>query len=337
MNEILFLICSIFFINFFLKKKKILLNNTGKIHQSYSQEYQVPLSGGLVILIYFFYNIDSFNLILVFYLTSFFILGLLADLNLIKSPTFRFFAQILLLIFLLINLKIQIYDVRINWINNLLQYQYFNIFFVLFCFLVLINGTNFIDGNNGITIGYYLIIFLLILALINNAKIIYDIKFSLSFLIVLIVLLFFNFFNKLYIGDSGAYLLSVFFGYILIDIINQNQNLSPYFVVNLLWYPSFEILFSLIRKIKNKHSPLEPDTKHLHQLLFFYFSKKINLSKNFLNSITGMSINLFNGLILYLASINLNNTKIQLIILFISLTIYFFNYFILSKFKNNYF
>ena len=335
MNEILLLIFLIFLINFFLKEKNILLNNTGQKHQSYNQKYQVPLSGGLVILIYIFYNFELFNLTLIFYLTIFFILGLLADLNLIKSPTFRFLTQILLLIFLLIHLKVQIYDIRINWINDLLQYQYFNIFFVLLCFLVLINGTNFIDGNNGISLGYYLIIFSLMLTLINDEIIIYDKNFFISFLIVLFVLLIFNLLNRLYIGDSGAYLLSVFSGYILIDIINQNQNLSPYFIVNIFWYPAFEILFSLIRKIKYKYSPLKPDTKHLHQLLFFYYSKKVRLSKSFLNSITGITVNIFNGLILFFASMNLNNTKIQLAFILLSLTIYITIYFILSKFKNN--
>tara|TARA_X000001036_G_scaffold365519_1_gene350016 strand:- start:681 stop:1691 length:1011 start_codon:yes stop_codon:yes gene_type:complete len=335
MNEILFLIFLIFLTNFFLKKKNILLNNTGQIHQSYNQKYQVPLSGGLVILIYIYYNFEIFNLPLIFYLTIFFILGLFADLNLFKSPTLRFITQILLLIFFLIHLKVQIYDIRINWINDLLQYQYFNIFFVLLCFLVLINGTNFIDGNNGISIGYYLIIFFLIFKLINYEIIVYDVNFFGSFLFVLTILLIFNLFNKLYIGDSGAYLLSVFSGYILIDIINQNQNLSPYFIVNIFWYPAFEILFSLIRKIKYKYSPLKPDTKHLHQLLFFYYSKKIRLSKSVLNSFTGLSVNIFNGLILYFASMNLNNTKIQLAFVLLSLTIYIVVYFILSKFKNN--
>ena len=335
MNEILFLIFLIFLTNFFLKKKNILLNNTGQIHQSYNQKYQVPLSGGLVILIYIYYNFEIFNLPLIFYLTIFFMLGLFADLNLFKSPTLRFITQILLLIFFLIHLKVQIYDIRINWINDLLQYQYFNIFFVLLCFLVLINGTNFIDGNNGISIGYYLIIFFLIFKLINYEIIVYDVNFFRSFLFVLTILLIFNLFNKLYIGDSGAYLLSVFSGYILIDIINQNQNLSPYFIVNIFWYPAFEILFSLIRKIKYKYSPLKPDTKHLHQLLFFYYSKKVRLSKSFLNSITGISVNIFNGLILYFASMNLNNTKIQLAFLSLSLTIYITIYFILYKFRSN--
>ena len=58
------------------------------------------------------------------------------------------------------------------------------------------------------------------------------------------------------------------FAIILIKIYNFNNTISPYFIVNLLWYPAFEILFSLIRKVKNKFSPMIPDTMHLHQLIF---------------------------------------------------------------------
>ena len=168
MIEILFLILSIIILNFFCKKKNILLNTTGQIHQIYNQEYQVPLSGGLFLFIYFCYNFIYFDIILIFYLTIFFLLGLFTDIDLIKSPTYRFLFQIILLISFIINLEIVIYDVRIELINDLLRNYYFNIFFVMFCFLVLINGSNFIDGNNGISLGYFFIIFLLILNLADK-------------------------------------------------------------------------------------------------------------------------------------------------------------------------
>ena len=245
-------------------------------------------------LIYFYYNYEYFDINLIYYLSIFFILGLLTDLNYIKSPSYRFLIQILLLSLFIVHLEISIYDVRIEWINSLLDNYYFNVFFVLFCFLVLINGSNFIDGNNGISLGYFLIIFLTILNLIEKNFIFYEEIFIISFISILIILLIFNLFNQLYLGDSGVYLLSIFSGYVLIDLFLQNKDISPYFVVNIFWYPAFEILFSLIRKIKSKYSPLMPDTTHLHQLLFFFF-KKFNYSRSFLNSVTGLSINLYNG------------------------------------------
>ena len=140
-------------------------------------------------------------------------------------------------------------------------------------------------------------------------------------------------FNQLYLGDGGVYLLSLFSGFILIDLFSQNPNISPYFIVNIFWYPAFEILFSLIRKIKSKQSPLLPDTAHFHQLLFFYYIKKINLNKSFLNSLTGISINFYNGIVLYFSSININNTKIQIMFLFLSLILYLTAYYILIRYK----
>ena len=235
----------------------------------------MPLSGGLFLFIYFCYNYIYFDIILIFYLTIFFLLGLFTDIDLIKSPTYRFLFQIILLISFIVNLEIVIYDVRIELINDLLKNYYFNIFFVLFCFLVLINGSNFIDGNNGISLGYFLIIFLLIFNLADKELIVYDGAFILSFILILVILLIFNLFNQLYLGDNGVYLLSLFSGYILIDLFSKNLDISPYFIVNIFWYPAFEILFSLIRKIRSKYSPLMPDTTHLHQLLFFYFLKKL--------------------------------------------------------------
>ena len=334
MIETFFLILSIFLINIFLKKKNILPNTTGHFHQIYNQEYQVPLSGGLFIICFFYLNYKYFEITLILYFTIFYLFGLFTDLNLVKSPTYRFLVQILLLILFITHFEIAIYDVRIDFINNLLKNYYFNIFFVLFCFLVLINGSNFMDGNNGISLGYFLIIFAVILNLINKDFIYYDDFFLNSFLIILIILLFFNLLNQLYLGDSGVYLLSLFSGYILIDIFLQNPGISPYFIANIFWYPAFEILFSLIRKIKSNYSPLKPDTLHFHQILFHFYVKNINFNKKLLNSITGLSINIYNSLILYFASININNTKLQLMVLILSLTIYLIIYYILLKYKN---
>ena len=294
----------------------------------------MPLSGGIFIIGYFYLNYEYFDFILILYLSIFFLLGLFTDLNIIKSPLYRFLFQILLIIFFINHLQIALFDVRIEWINNLLENHYFNNFFVLFCFLVLINGSNFIDGNNGISIGYFLIIFLFIFNLIEKNFISYESNFIFSLILILSILLIFNLLNQLYLGDSGVYLLSLFSGFILIDLFSQNPNISPYYIVNIFWYPAFEILFSLIRKIKSKYSPLMPDTEHFHQLVFFYYSKKINLRKSLLNSLTGISINLYNGLILYFSTMFIYNTKIQITFLFFSLILYLILYFVLINFRN---
>ena len=148
-------------------------------------------------------------------------------------------------------------------------------------FLIIINGTNFIDGTNTIVIGYYsIILFLLInLSIIKNGLLI-DLENN-YFIIILFFLFLLNFLNKIFLGDSGAYLISFLFCFLLLEIHMINPQISPYFIILLLWYPGFENLFSIIRKQKFKRSALKPDTDHLHQLIFFYFKKKNILKENF--------------------------------------------------------
>ena len=90
----------------------------------------------------------------------------------------------------------------------------------------------------------------------------------------MIVIYGYNFFNKIFIGDSGSYILGFIFSIFLINFYNDNQQMSSFYIILLLWYPAFETLFSMIRKNILKRSPMKPDTNHLHQLIFYYVKKK---------------------------------------------------------------
>ena len=95
---ILFII--ILSINFILKSKNFLLSYTGLKHQIYIQQNKVPLSGGFVLLIYFLLNHYDQNMVLTFYISLFFLIGLVGDLNLFKTATLRLIIQIILIVFL---------------------------------------------------------------------------------------------------------------------------------------------------------------------------------------------------------------------------------------------
>ena len=145
---------------------------------------------------------------------------------------------------------------------------------------------------------------------------------------------FFNIANKLYLGDNGVYLLSSITRYILIDFFKSNPSISPYFIVNLLWYPAYENFFSIIRKIRFKYSAFQPDNLHLHQMIYSYFNKKTSITK-YSNTLSGLSINLFNFLIFCLATINYSNTKYQILIIILSLFVYNLAYYFLFKYKKS--
>jgi UDP-N-acetylmuramyl pentapeptide phosphotransferase/UDP-N-acetylglucosamine-1-phosphate transferase len=95
-------------------------------------------------------------------------------------------------------------------------------------------------------------------------------------------------------------MLSFFIGFYLIKIYNLNfENITPYFIILLLWYPCFENLFSILRKVYYKKSPLIPDNNHLHHYLFFMINSKVSDKKIIANNLASILILTFNSLVFY--------------------------------------
>ena len=136
-------------------------------------------------------------------------------------------------------------------------------------------------------------------------------------------------------GDTGAYILGFFYGYLLIKIYVEHQIFSPFFVILLFWYPCFENLFSILRKFKLKKSPIEPDNNHLHQLIFFYLKKKYKIKNIFANNYGSLIILLYNLIIFGFGIQNISNTQYQVILIILNLFIYCAIYFKLFAYKYN--
>ena len=323
----------ILFINKLLIKKKILISETGDIHQKFASKSSVPLTGGFFIFLGYLNFLDEkiFSFILFAFIV--FILGIFSDLKIIKSAQKKFFLQILLILSYVIFNDVQINDTRIIFLDYILQNYYINYLFVAFCILIIINGSNFIDGMNTLCIGYYLLISSIIFYLqLNEIIAIRDISIFYIFILLLTIFLL-NLVNQLYLGDSGSYLLGFSFAIFLISIYNWNQHISPFFIVLLLWYPSYENLFSIFRKNVLKRSPMYPDAKHMHQLVFFYIKKKYDLDIFLANILTGQIINFYN-LTVFLISLNfINNSKIQILLILFSIMVYTATYYKFFKYK----
>ena len=142
--------------------------------------------------------------------------------------------------------------------------------------------------------------------------------------------------NFLMLGDSGAYALSFFVGYLIINSHNSNPNISPYFFITLLWYPCFENLFSIIRKLKTKFSPFSPDNKHFHQLLYATLKKKVIKNKLLANNTSSLLILSFNFVIIFLGTTNLYSSIYQIKLIISSTLIYLLSFVILRKNLKNY-
>ena len=128
--------------------------------------------------------------------------------------------------------------------------------------MVLINGFNLIDGTNCLCSLNFLIISVFIFFLMNKLNINFM---NLKYLIIIIslsIFVIFNFFGKNFLGDGAAYGISFLLGYILLKITLINYEVSPYFIANLLWYPAFENLFSILRRNFSKKNNYLPDNEH---------------------------------------------------------------------------
>ncbi len=312
------------------KKRGILLNYSGDIHQSFSNKKNVPLAGGLFILvpiIFFLNNIFINCFVVLIYLVGFF-----SDRKILVSPKIRFLIQCILVLLFVTIFDLKINSSRIELFDNILNNKIFSIFFSAFCLLIVINGSNFIDGLNGLLISFTIIILFVLnkLNLIDNS-IISNQSINLIMFILLLVLLL-NIFNILMLGDSGAYLLGFFIGFIIISSHMSNPNISPYFFISLIWYPCFENLFSILRKLNKDFSPLKPDSKHLHQLVFFFLTKKFNLKLILSNNLSSGTIFIFNFLIIYVSTLNPSSTIFQVKLIATSIIFYNVIYIFLFKF-----
>ena len=182
-------------------------------------------------------------------------IGFFSDLNFFKSINLRFYLQLISVVLVVYFLDLYIQSIRIEFFDNLLKSYLFKIFFTTFCLLILINGSNFLDGVNTLVIGYYALVLYFISNIDSGNSRLIDDNFINLLIFSLLIFLLLNCFNQLILGDNGSYLISVFVGIYLIDLNNNNILISPYFIMNLLWYPAYETLFSIIRKVltKNQH------------------------------------------------------------------------------------
>lgn len=330
-----FLILYLLVINFFLKKFNISLDkeSVNEKHKSLlRKDSSTPLSGTfyfLPVILILFYSLDSKVIICCSLL---FLLGSLADLKILTSYKLRLIFQFFLISSLFFISKDIIIDTRILFINNLMNYDLSRVLLCTFFFMVLINGFNLIDGTNCLCSLNLLIISIFLYLLIKASNIDY-VNEGLGILLVsLSIFVLINFLGKNFLGDGAAYGLSFLLGFFLLKISLINENISPYFIANLLWYPAFENLFSILRRNLSKSNNYLPDNDHLHQLIFKYFKNKKIIEKNFiLSSLTGITINFVLSLNFFIGFNYYNNSIIQ-IILIISMTfLYLISYYFFKK------
>ena len=98
----LILITLIFFVNFFLLKTNLLFDKTNiSKHKKLLNKEKVPLSGGILILLTIFLLLKDINILSKLIFLLIFLLGLLSDIDKLKSSIIRIFLQTILVAILI--------------------------------------------------------------------------------------------------------------------------------------------------------------------------------------------------------------------------------------------
>ena len=276
---------------------------------------------------YLFFSKNIFVPEFVSFCSLFFLLGLLDDLKINMSPKLRLGSMAFLLLFLIIKNDFYIERTGLEFLNYLLAIDIFALVFISLCFLFIINGSNLIDGFNGLLSIHALIIFIVLFIInLNNGN--NDLAYLLYYTIItILIFLKFNFpKSQMFLGDSGAYLVGTLLAVSVVKTSILDLSISPFFFCILLAYLFFEVFFSFFRKILfERQSPLLPDKNHLH-MNFYKFLLKKNKSKKNLNYKVAIYINTTYLLLIIPAFTFMHNGLFCRYYFFLLLLIYIFIY-----------
>lgn len=249
--------------------------------------YEAPRMGGLVIVLSTFFfayfnnnpEIKSILEQLVFFFIPAFFFAFKEDIHFNVKPLLRLLSLIVSA-FLFIKFSIKIFPTF-----NILALDY--LIFSPLGFLIyplaiasVANGSNLIDGVNGLCSFISLTIFLCILYLAYKCQ---DISLMIISLFYVFQLLAFTVFNYpkglIFLGDLGAYYLGFCSSLLLIVLFSRNPELNYSLIFLVLIYPLTEVIFTFFRRFFAGIKISNPDRKHLHLLIFDIFRPISHLKK----------------------------------------------------------
>jgi UDP-N-acetylmuramyl pentapeptide phosphotransferase/UDP-N-acetylglucosamine-1-phosphate transferase len=150
--------------------------------------------------------------------------------------------------------------ISFSFSKDLFYLQPYEIFFTILCFLLFMNAFNMYDGIN-LQSGLYTI-YIFIIFFIFTAN-----YFFLIVLIPLVTFLYLNSKNKIFLGNSGSYLIGFLISYFIIKIFNNFNNITSDKIFLLMLMPGFDMLRLFVVRLLKKKNPFAPDNDHFHHLL----------------------------------------------------------------------
>ena len=160
LNNFIILSITLLSLIIIFKKFNFLIDNIDfSDHKKIGIQNKSPIILGGIYLTFsmFFLGSEIYSFLKIICLLILF-LGLSSDRNYLSNPLVRLILQVLIIFIFIYYENLSIRSISINFFDNYLEFKLINIFFTLFCFAILMNGSNFLDGLNGLLSGYYLLV-----------------------------------------------------------------------------------------------------------------------------------------------------------------------------------
>ncbi len=241
----------------------------------------VPRVGGIAIFfgillalfVRFFQNFEvgTFGLLLIVSALPAFLFGLLEDITKKIGIHIRLLATLTSAGLAGYLLNAWLASVQVFGIDNLmLTYPLAAIVITCFAVAGVTNSFNIIDGYNGLSA---MVAVIILSGITYVAFQVGDHSIMIAALAMIGALFGFLVWNyprgSIFLGDGGAYLIGFWVAELSVLLTARNPEVSKWFPVLLCFYPIFETLFTIYRRVLIKKShPGMPDAFHLHQLIY---------------------------------------------------------------------
>jgi UDP-GlcNAc:undecaprenyl-phosphate GlcNAc-1-phosphate transferase len=248
--------------------------NKGKIHKK-----KVSLIGGTVLFInilifliyckinfltYFSYNTEFISFFII--ICGFYLVGLYDDKYKLSPLNRIILMSLILYVSIAFNNLLQISEIDFSFFKNKFYLHDFSICLSIICILIFTYALNMFDGINLQSITYCTFIFFIFYLLS---------KYEVFYLIIIICLLFLfilNLKSKIFLGDSGIYILGGFISFVVIAEYNkQNIKFFADDIFILMMIPGLDFIRIFIERVSKGKNPFLGDKNHLHHLMLNRF------------------------------------------------------------------
>lgn len=207
---------------------------------------------------------QQFRFLIAGSVTAMMVIGFIDDKFDISAPT-RLFLTIFIAVLLFSNYpEFIISHILFPSINFVFFTGVWGFPFTVLCLVAALNAVNMADGRNGLVLGLALIWHSFFMGHALPAML----PTMAGVMGCLIVLFIFNLRGKLFLGDCGAYGIAMYYGFLALVLHRSAYGtVASAEAVLLFLIPVLDMGRLIVVRLAGSHSPLKPDSRHLHHLL----------------------------------------------------------------------